>query len=105
MGVENGKRKGDFYTKDWKKLSFYKGVPNFENEIKKPSKLNEIISITEKLSNSFIYVRVDLYFFDEKIYFGELTFTPAGGLSKFSNKKYDFKMGSLLELDKDVLTQ
>lgn len=104
-GNENGLRKGNYYTTDWKKLPFYKGSPNYENELQKPSRLKEIIKIAKILSKSFIYVRVDLYFVNGKIYFGELTFTPSGGLSKFSDKDYDFKMGTFLELDKDILVR
>ena len=34
----------------------------------------------KKLSKPFPLVRVDLYIVDNKVYFGELTFTPAAGL-------------------------
>lgn len=102
-GNENGLRKGNYYTVDWEKLPFYKGSPNFSDKLQKPNKLKEIITIAKILSKSFTYVRVDLYYLNEKIYFGELTFTPSGGVSKFSNKKYDFSMGSFLELNKDIL--
>ena len=50
-------------------------------------------------------MRVDLYIVGEKIYFGELTFTPAGGMDiefKFkapgAEKDTDTILGELLEL-------
>lgn len=55
--------------------------------ITKPRKLKEMIAIAEKLSKSIPFVRVDLYEVDGKIYFGELTFTPATGvLTNFSDE-------------------
>lgn len=46
----------------------------------KPESLDEMIRIAEKLSEDFEFVRVDLYDFDGRIYFGELTFSPWGGI-------------------------
>ena len=39
-----------------------------------------MIEYAKKLSKPFPLVRVDLYIVDNKVYFGELTFTPAAGL-------------------------
>lgn len=50
------------------------------NELNKPLMLDEGISIAEKLSMPFPFVRVDLYLSDNEVYFGELTFTPAAGM-------------------------
>ena len=46
-----------------------------------------MIEIATKLSEDFSYVRVDLYEFEDKIYFGELTFTHNAGFTKFNNPK------------------
>lgn len=47
---------------------------------KKPKHWDEMVSIAKILSNDFKCVRVDLYEYKDKVYFGELTFTPAGGI-------------------------
>jgi hypothetical protein len=39
-------------------------------------KWHEMIEISEKLSDSFTYVRVDLYLSKDRIFVGELTFSP-----------------------------
>ena len=54
--------------------------------------------IAKKLSEDFDYVRVDLYNIDGNIYFGELTFCDSGGFEKFTDKKWDFKLGSYWEI-------
>ncbi len=46
----------------------------------KPEHLKEMVEVAEILSEDFEFVRVDLYDFEGKIYFGELTFSPAGGI-------------------------
>ena len=46
----------------------------------RPHNLDKAIEYVEKLSKPFKFVRTDLYLCGDEIYFGELTFTPAGGL-------------------------
>lgn len=58
----------DWYDTDWNLLDVFYFSP-----IKKNQKL---LSVAEKLSQDFPYVRVDLYVANNQIYFGELTFRP-----------------------------
>ncbi len=52
----------------------------------KPRNFDEMMRYAEILSGDFDFVRVDLYNFGGKIYFGELTFTPSGGgLGQFTD--------------------
>lgn len=46
----------------------------------KPKHLDDMISIAKVLSADFDFVRVDLYEYKDQVYFGELTFTPWGGI-------------------------
>lgn len=47
-------------------------------------------------------VRVDFYILnDGSIKFGELTFTPESGVSKFSYEKYDKMLGDKIVLPKE----
>lgn len=57
------------------------------------NKFKEMISIAEKLSNGFDYVRVDFYYINKKIYFGEFTFTPTCGFGKFKPESWDYYFG------------
>ncbi len=93
-----------FYSPSWEELDFmwvpvdengeekYKKAPTQE----KPDNLEKMIEIVEKLAEDFKYVRVDLYNFNSKIYFGELTFTHEDGLAKFFPEKYDAYYGGKL---------
>lgn len=102
-GIEDGISRSNYYTPEWEKLPICREASNFERELEKPRKLDEIIEVAKTLSKPFNYVRVDLYYVDEKVYFGELSFTSNAGLSKFSDKQHDLKLGSYLELNKDIL--
>ena len=64
----------------------------------KPKKLKEMIEIAKKLSSEFDYVRVDLYEVEGKIYFGEMTFYPLGGMTPYNPKNFDEFLVSYLKL-------
>ena len=68
--------------------------------IEQPKLLWKAIEIAEILSEPFDFVRTDLYIIDNSIYFGELTFTPAGGMDTdlFSG---DEEMGKCLKITKN----
>lgn len=53
-----------------------------------PKNLDKMMEIASRLSEGFPFVRVDLYEIDDKIYFGELTFTPASGRIKYFSNRY-----------------
>ena len=96
---KNGMGYHNFYDKDFNLLEFTKGKPiNYEN-ISRPKKYLELISISEKIAEytGFDFIRVDLYYVNEKIYLGELTFIPASGSKKdmIRPKKYDLQIGKL----------
>ena len=68
---------------------------------KKPENLDEMIRIAEKLSEDFEFVRVDLYDFEGKIYFGELTFSPWGGIMNSYTTEALEILGSKFEKSND----
>lgn len=57
-----------------------------------------MIELAEVLAKDKIFVRVDFYDVNNKIYFGEITFYPASGLGKFTDEKWDLKLGNWLKL-------
>ena len=70
-----------FMNREWQKLPYTKEAFQYPDyQIKKPECIDKAFEIAEELSKEFPFVRVDLYIVGEKIYFGELTFTPAGGM-------------------------
>ena len=57
-----------------------------------------MIELATKLSKNIPFVRVDFYEVNNKIYFGELTFFPASGMSEFSPRDWDKKLGKMLDI-------
>ena len=87
----------NFYDEKWNLLDVELGIPKGKEKDEKPNKLNEMLKIAEKLSEDFSYIRVDLFYLDKKIYFGELTLGHGGGLEKFIPEDYDNIWGSYWE--------
>lgn len=88
-----------FYDLNWNKVLPEKFMPAFHNsDFKKPENFDEMISLAEKLSQGFIFLRVDLYSIGNKIIFGELTFFSNGGLIRSSIERFNKEFGELIEL-------
>ena len=88
----------DFYDLEWNKIDIRDGVKSSNITIERPFKLEEMIFIAERLSSKFLFVRVDLYYVNDNIYFGELTFTPRGGMIRFKPLEEDIRLANLIEL-------
>jgi len=88
----------DYYDLDWKRLPFTSRVPNSEREAPRPDRLEDMLEMVRRLSEDFPFVRVDLYLVEDRIYFGELTFTSGGGMSSFEPEEWDRRLGDLIEL-------
>lgn len=56
--------------------------------ITKPKCYDQMIKMAEDLCNGMEYVRFDVYEIDDKIMFGEMTFTPQGCVLEFYSNKY-----------------
>ena len=91
-------RTRNLYDKEWNLLPCNWGRP-FGKDMKKPSNLDEMISVAEKLAKDFTYARVDFYLVKEKIYFGEITFYHASGFQAFYQKEWDEKFGKMLDIN------
>lgn len=69
--------------------------------IPKPANLDEMLTCAAKLSRGFGFVRLDFYNVNRRVYFGEFTFTPLGGLIKFDPDDWDLKLGAKWDLSLD----
>ncbi|GFZ79957.1 glycosyl transferase [Compostibacillus humi] len=98
----NSKKTIDFFDTNWNHMGFngLQRAPHYPQEIPKPEKYEKMLKLAKKLSEDFPFVRVDLYYVNQKIYFGELTFFPMSGFGAFNPIEWDKKMGDLLELPK-----
>lgn len=92
----------NFYDMDWKLLPFGKELPHDPNiKVEKPEMFEKMKKIAADLCKPFQYVRVDLYQVGGKVYFGELTFFPAGGAPDFVPSVYDAIVGKMWRLERE----
>jgi hypothetical protein len=97
--TENGDEKKCYYTMDWQKVHPEKEPRNFlKRDMPKPENFDEMVRIAKILSEGFIFIRVDLYSLQGKIYFGELTFFPTGGIKRIAVEWMNEKLGDLIQL-------
>ncbi|MGH2116477.1 ATP-grasp fold amidoligase family protein [Aerococcus sp. L_32] len=86
--------KRNIYDLNWNLLDVTTDKPNIKNDIPKPEGLEELVEVARILSEDFPFVRVDLYYVNKKIYFGELTFYPWTGYVEFNPDSFDFELGN-----------
>lgn len=99
IGREKGRPQFYFYDKNWNMMPYTKdALENPTLEIKKPVGIDEMFKYAEILSKPFPFVRTDFYLNEGNVIFGELTFTPSGGLDKNRLPKTDLILGELLKL-------
>jgi hypothetical protein len=82
-------------TPDWREYDI-SGRFEFAAELPpRPANYDRMLEIAQKLSTDFAFVRVDLYNVDGRIYFGELTHNPGGGLVRLQPREFDRALGEL----------
>lgn len=82
------------FDEDWNIIDVKSSFKKLDIDLQRPKNHKEIIKVIDKLSEDFNFVRVDLFLFKNKIYFGELTFTPTAGYLKFDDNETDLLWGS-----------
>lgn len=91
------------YDYEWNYRPEYSIFNNHYSEgsvrLPKPKNLEKMYTIASKLSEGFPILRVDLYEVNEKIYFGELTFTSLGGFMDYFTPEILLKMGEKVNLN------
>lgn len=89
------------YYIDWTPFNEaqFNGWDTSEKQLKKPDQFDEMVKFAEKIASPFPFVRVDLYLINNKIYFSEMTFTPAKGTLIFDDDKADFEIGNWLDIN------
>lgn len=90
--------RASFYDLDWNMQPFSFGYPRDDKAAPRPSKLEEMLELSKKLSKGFEHVRVDLYEMpDGRLLFGEMTFQTWGGFRRFYPPEYDYVMGKMFD--------
>ena len=84
------------YSLNWERL--YDRLEENKEDLPRPSNLEQIIECARVLSKPFPFVRADFYDVDGKIYFAELTFTPACNLLSAYKEEFLDRLGKRLVL-------
>ncbi len=85
------------YDLDWNPIKVRMGGFEEGYTIKKPREYEEALALARDLCKEFLFLRLDLYVGDGKVYLSEFTVAPAG-LNVFSPDCYDFIFGDMLKL-------
>lgn len=88
------------FEKDWTPTSVACTAAEVER-VKNPPNFAAMVEVAEKLSRGFDYLRIDLYNVAGRIYFGEVTCTPAGGFVAISDPARAARAARLWQLDRD----
>jgi hypothetical protein len=93
-----GDPRADLFDAQWNRLDIAVGdYRRSDIEPSRPANLECLIEVATLLSEDFNYVRVDLYALGDRIYFGELTFTPGAGVFPFTPDRVDYEWGKLFK--------
>lgn len=96
----------NIYDLNWQLQSYKVNYPNITPAPEKPATFEEMKSLAQKLCQGFSMVRVDFYSVNNKIYFGEMTFTSQSGVGKWDDEQIDLEYGNLIHLpDKSPIPQ
>lgn len=97
--------KRNFYDINWRCLKVSSDCASFENNIDKPKGIEEMLNVASVLSKNIPFVRVDLYYIKNKVYFGEMTFYPWSGYVQFNPDSFDFELGRQFDITSFYRTQ
>ena len=80
---------------NWNRMDFHM-TAHYKNNIyvPKPNHLNEMLSYAKILSKGFPQVRIDFYEVNDKVYFGEMTFTSNCGRMDYFTPEFLKIMGA-----------
>ena len=99
----NGKV-NNYYDINWNLTDIETGLQGYYRRpdiiFEKPKNLELMLEYSKKLSEDFVFVRVDLYNIDGKIYLGEMTFCPSNNIFGLKNYQQSIELGKLIDVNK-----
>lgn len=92
--------RANYYDRNGNFLPFGKTYcpPDYTKKIEMPKNLDKMIELAETISHNTVLSRIDFYEIDGQVYFGEITFYPGFGFSPFTDEKWDYKLGDMIDL-------
>lgn len=99
--TDKSKTRRNLYDLEWNLIDAEISYPKeISIKVEKPKKLGEMIDLSRQLSSEFPHARIDFYYINEKLIFGEITFFHQSGMGKIIPEEFEIEMGSWLELPK-----
>lgn len=97
--TDKSKTRRNLYDLSWNLVNGEISYPKeLSIKVDKPFKLDEMIELSRKLSSGFPHARVDFYYINEKIIFGEITFFHQSGMGKINPIEFEEEIGNWLNL-------
>jgi TupA-like ATPgrasp len=104
-GHERNMIERNTYDTEWNLLPWVWGPPGAaeceeasKDDVERPRELATMLDYSRQLADGFSFVRVDWYYIEDEIIFGEMTLYPFKGTGAFMPESYDLELGSYLEL-------
>ncbi len=99
-GKSEGQHVGDIFDIDWKRstVKFFGDCPRPKQTYERPDNFDKMVLLVEALSQGYPHIRVDLYNLSGKVFFGELTYTPENGFTKWDPPSLDLEYGQLMDI-------
>ncbi len=88
------------YSMNWERLplQIIESVPVDPRDHPKPECFQTMVWAAETMCKEFAQVRIDFYIVDNKLYFGEMTFTDGSGMLRNLPREFEYEMGSWITL-------
>ena len=97
----------DYFDMNWQHMNYEQNNhPNSDHpeKIPPPKNFELMKKLAATLAEGFSFVRVDFYEIEDKVYFGEMTFTPGAGNFYYKSEGTDEYLGELLKLPKPIFS-
>jgi hypothetical protein len=89
-----------YYNLNWEKMPVIGVSPEHPVLLEKPHQFDEMVRLATTLSQTFPFVRVDMYPLVDRIVFGEMTFYPNDGRASYIPSNYNKVFGDYIKLPK-----
>ena len=93
-----GDHRRTFFDRDWNKINAVADFGNADGEMDRPWHLDEMLAYAEAVGEGLDFIRADFYDTPTRVYLGELTTTPGGGMNAYRPPEFARYMGDLWTL-------
>lgn len=89
-----GEHRRALFNDKWERIPAQLSVPDYEGDVPRPERLDDMIRCAGQVSAGYDFLRVDLYSIGTRIYFGEATPLSGSGFNVITPASFDLELGS-----------